>query len=135
MHFSSYHTCCIFLKSNISIHIHSNDIGQSVLIRNLSGRNGSRLVGTEFCLLDIRGSSGGLYEHGYETPGSVQPGGFHDQLSDCEYCREFCSAELRGRVSKQIASRSKTAVMDVIGFLCVSLGSSTVQFHDSLCSR
>jgi hypothetical protein len=27
---------------------------------------------------------------------------------------------------------SKTAVLDVIGFLCVSLGSSTVQFHDSL---
>jgi hypothetical protein len=25
--------------------------------------------------------------------------------------------------------------MDVIGFLCVSLGSSTVQFHDSLRSR
>jgi hypothetical protein len=25
--------------------------------------------------------------------------------------------------------------MDVIGFLCVSLGSSTVQLHDSLCSR
>jgi hypothetical protein len=30
---------------------------------------------------------------------------------------------------------SKTAVMDVIIFLCVSLGSSTVQFHDSLGSR
>jgi hypothetical protein len=27
------------------------------------------------------------------------------------------------------------AVMDVIGFLCVSLGSSTVQLHDSLGSR
>jgi hypothetical protein len=27
------------------------------------------------------------------------------------------------------------AVMDIIGFLCVSLGSSTVQFHDSLGSR
>jgi hypothetical protein len=26
-------------------------------------------------------------------------------------------------------------VVDVIGFLCVSLGSSTVQLHDSLCSR
>jgi hypothetical protein len=27
--------------------------------------------------------------------------------------------------------RSKTAVMDVIGFLCVSLGSSTAQLHES----
>jgi hypothetical protein len=26
----------------------------------------------------------------------------------------------------------KTAVMDVTGFLCVSLGNSTVQLHDSL---
>jgi hypothetical protein len=30
---------------------------------------------------------------------------------------------------------SKTAVMDVIGILCVSLGSSTVQLHDSLRSK
>jgi hypothetical protein len=29
----------------------------------------------------------------------------------------------------------KTAVMGAIGFLCVSLGSSTVQLHDSLGSR
>jgi hypothetical protein len=29
----------------------------------------------------------------------------------------------------------KTAVMDVTGFLCVSLGSSTIQLHDSLGSR
>jgi hypothetical protein len=29
----------------------------------------------------------------------------------------------------------KTAVMDIIGFLCVSIGGSTVQFHDSLGSR
>jgi hypothetical protein len=29
----------------------------------------------------------------------------------------------------------KTAVMDVIGFLYVSLGSNTVQLHDSLGSR
>jgi hypothetical protein len=28
-----------------------------------------------------------------------------------------------------------TAVMDVIDFLCVTLGSSTVQLHDSLSSR
>jgi hypothetical protein len=39
---------------------------------------------------------------------------------------------LRGRVSKYVTNGSKTAVMDVIGFLCVSLGSSTVQLHDSL---
>jgi hypothetical protein len=30
---------------------------------------------------------------------------------------------------------SKTAVMDVIGFLCVSPGSSTAQFYDRLGSR
>jgi hypothetical protein len=30
---------------------------------------------------------------------------------------------------------SKTAVMDGTGFLCVSLGSSTAQHHDSLGSR
>jgi hypothetical protein len=42
---------------------------------------------------------------------------------------------IRGRVSKQITNGSKTAVMDVIGFLCVSLGSSTVHLHDSLGSR
>jgi hypothetical protein len=29
----------------------------------------------------------------------------------------------------------KTAVMDVLCYLCVSLGSSTVQLHDSLGSR
>jgi hypothetical protein len=37
--------------------------------------------------------------------------------------------------SKQVTDESKTAVMHVIGFLCVSLGSSTVQFHESLRSR
>jgi hypothetical protein len=42
---------------------------------------------------------------------------------------------IRGRVSKYVINGSKTAVMDVIGFLCVSLGSSTVQLHDSLGSR
>jgi hypothetical protein len=42
---------------------------------------------------------------------------------------------IRGSVSKQITNGIKTAVMDVIGFLCVSLGSSTVQLHDILGSR
>jgi hypothetical protein len=42
---------------------------------------------------------------------------------------------IRGRVSKQVTNGSKTAVMDTIGFLCVSLGSSTVQLHDSLDGR
>jgi hypothetical protein len=42
---------------------------------------------------------------------------------------------IRGRDSKQVTDGSKTAVMDVIGFLCVSLGSSTVQLHGSLGSR
>jgi hypothetical protein len=34
-----------------------------------------------------------------------------------------------------VTNGSKTAVMDVTGFLCVSLGSSTVQLHDRLGSR
>jgi hypothetical protein len=38
-----------------------------------------------------------------------------------------------GRV--KVTNGSKTAVKDAIGFLCVSLGSSTVQLHDSLGSR
>jgi hypothetical protein len=32
----------------------------------------------------------------------------------------------------EVTNRSKTAVRDVIGFLFVALGSSTVQLHDSL---
>jgi hypothetical protein len=43
--------------------------------------------------------------------------------------------QLRGRVSKYVTNGSKAAVMDVIGFLCVSLGSSTVQLQDCLGSR
>jgi hypothetical protein len=43
--------------------------------------------------------------------------------------------KVRGRVSKYVTNVSKTAVMDVISFLCVSLGSSTVQLHDSVGSR
>jgi hypothetical protein len=35
----------------------------------------------------------------------------------------------------QVSNGSKTADVDVIGFLCVSLGSSTVQLHDSLGSK
>jgi hypothetical protein len=46
-----------------------------------------------------------------------------------------CPLHIRGRVSKHITNGSKTAVIDVIGFLCVSLGSSTVQLHDSIRSR
>jgi hypothetical protein len=42
---------------------------------------------------------------------------------------------VRARVSKQVTNGSKTAVIDVIGFLCVPLGSSTVQLHDSLGRR
>jgi hypothetical protein len=39
------------------------------------------------------------------------------------------------REIQYVTNGSKTAVMVVIGFLCVSLGSSTVQLHDSLASR
>jgi hypothetical protein len=42
---------------------------------------------------------------------------------------------LRGRVSKYATDEYQTALMDVISFLCVSLGSSKVQLHDSLGSR
>jgi hypothetical protein len=42
---------------------------------------------------------------------------------------------LQGKVSKQVTNGSKIAVMDVIGSLCVPLGSSAVQLHDSLGSR
>jgi hypothetical protein len=51
---------------------------------------------------------------------------------------ETCSDSdgiIRGTVSEKVTNGSKTAVMDVIGFLCVSLGSSTVQLHDSQFSR
>jgi hypothetical protein len=57
------------------------------------------------------------------------PSGQHDKLLNAEAdCRQL----LRGRVSKQVTNGRKTAVMDVIGFLYVSLGSSTVQLHDTL---
>jgi hypothetical protein len=38
-------------------------------------------------------------------------------------------------ISKLVTNGNKAAVMDVIGFLCVSLGTSTVQLHGSLGSR
>jgi hypothetical protein len=43
--------------------------------------------------------------------------------------------KLQGRVSKKVTNGSKTAVMDILGFLRVSIGSSTVQLHDSLGCR
>jgi hypothetical protein len=46
-----------------------------------------------------------------------------------------CAAIRRGRVSKQVTNGSKTAVSGVMGFICVLLGSSTVQLHDSHDSR
>jgi hypothetical protein len=39
---------------------------------------------------------------------------------------------IRGRISKLVTNGSKTVVMDVIGFLCVSLSGSRVQLHDGL---
>jgi hypothetical protein len=39
--------------------------------------------------------------------------------------------DIRGSISKWITDGSRVALMDVIGFLCASLGSSTVQLHDS----
>jgi microcystin-dependent protein len=43
----------------------------------------------------------------------------------------FHLSVIRGRVSKQVTNGSEIAVMDVMGFLYVSLGSSTVQLHGS----
>jgi hypothetical protein len=44
-------------------------------------------------------------------------------------------SRIRGRVSKYVTDGSKTAVIDKIISLYVSLGSSTVQLHESLGSR
>jgi hypothetical protein len=38
-------------------------------------------------------------------------------------------------VPRGLSLAKKTAVMDIIGYLCVSLGSSKIQLHDSLGSR
>jgi hypothetical protein len=62
-----------------------------------------------------------------------------DSISNSFTCRLIKvliqQTEVRGRVSKYVINGIKTAVTDVIGFLCLSLGSSTVQLHDSLRSR
>jgi hypothetical protein len=42
---------------------------------------------------------------------------------------------IRGTVIKQVTNGSKTAVMDVVSFLCLSLGSSTDQLNGSLSKR
>jgi hypothetical protein len=47
----------------------------------------------------------------------------------------LCQSEIRGESVNRSQNGSKTAVMDVIGFLCVTLGNSTVQLHDSVGSR
>jgi hypothetical protein len=66
--------------------------------------------------------------------------GLPEILEGYSYCflsdsSEQCWGHIRWRVSKQNKNRSKTAVMDVIAFLCVSPGSSTIQLRDSLGSR
>jgi hypothetical protein len=58
-----------------------------------------------------------------------------DFLRGLLFNTEELHSVIRGRVSKEVTNGSKTAVMHVIGFLCASLGSSTVQLHDSLGSR
>jgi hypothetical protein len=42
---------------------------------------------------------------------------------------------VRERVSKLVTNGRKRAVLDVVGFICVSQGSSTVELHNSLGSR
>jgi hypothetical protein len=39
---------------------------------------------------------------------------------------------IRGRITKWFTNGSKTTVMDVIGFICESPDSSTLQFHDNI---
>jgi hypothetical protein len=46
----------------------------------------------------------------------------------------FWSGNFKGK-HKYVTNGSKTAVVDVIGFMCISLGSSTVQLYDSLGTR
>jgi hypothetical protein len=53
---------------------------------------------------------------------------YRDVLCDAN----TATKKLRWRVSKRVTNGSKTDVKDVIGFLCLSVGSSTVQLHDSL---
>jgi hypothetical protein len=43
--------------------------------------------------------------------------------------------KIRGRVSKLVTTESKTAVMDVIGFLCVSLSKNTIHLYENLGNR
>jgi hypothetical protein len=42
--------------------------------------------------------------------------------------------KLLGKVSKYVTTGSKTALIDIIGLLCISL-CSTVQLHDGIGSR
>jgi hypothetical protein len=44
-------------------------------------------------------------------------------------------SNVQGRIRKYVTNGSKAAVMDVIGLLWVSLGTSTVQLHDNLGSK
>jgi hypothetical protein len=67
---------------------------------------------------------------------------YGDDEDDSTECQQTPSGQIgrppaivRGRVSKYGKNGSKRAVMDVICFLCISRGSSTVKLHDSLGSR
>jgi hypothetical protein len=60
---------------------------------------------------------------------------FLRSLEFCYSCFVPYPSEQGESVSKYVTNRSKTAVMDVIGFLYVSLDSSTVQLHNTLGSR
>jgi hypothetical protein len=40
-----------------------------------------------------------------------------------------------GKVSKYVTNGSRTTVMAVIGFICVTLGIHTAQLHDSIGSK
>jgi Ni,Fe-hydrogenase maturation factor len=48
------------------------------------------------------------------------------------FCVSCEQTKIRAGVSKEVTNESKTAVMDIIRFLCVSLGSRTSKIHDSL---
>jgi hypothetical protein len=49
--------------------------------------------------------------------------------------KKMASTRYDGNPVKKYTNESETAVMDVIGFLCVSLSSNTVQLNDNLDSR
>jgi hypothetical protein len=72
---------------------------------------------------------------GNRNPSSVRLTTLSTRVRFKQHLKFARQSKIRGKVSKQITNGSKTAVMDVIDFRCITLGSSTVQLHNSLGSR